>query len=76
MSEEAVARVRALLDKLAMDDPRWSGQVFLIERGAFTNVAFRENDPGLTLLEAVHQAIRGDAPTNVINLPIRRTNPR
>lgn len=60
VTNEAAARVAAMLDDVAMTDPSWNGADFLIERDDFTCIAGEESYDAAALLSRVHAAISDD----------------
>jgi hypothetical protein len=56
--ENAVARVKTLLEETAVYDPNWNGAEFKIERGAFTCIECADEVNGAVLLGAINRALR------------------
>lgn len=64
VSDEAVARVEALLDETALRDPDWNGAEFCIVRNDFTAIDDSNGIRAAILLSAVHRAIQENMQTN------------
>lgn len=60
VSDEAVARVEALLCEVAMRDPNWNGANFQIERDEFTCIPDDESADAVILLRQIERAICGE----------------
>lgn len=57
---EAVARVQALLDEVAMRDPNWNGADFKIVRDDFTCITDNESYDAVALLHRIIDALRDE----------------
>ncbi len=59
-TQEAVARVRELLDETALRDPNWNGTQFEIERDDFTCIPGRDDVAAAVLFGKVQLALRNE----------------
>ena len=59
-SQEAVERVRALLEETALRDPNWNGADFVIERDDFTCFPDRDDADGCRLMSDIQRALRNE----------------
>lgn len=60
VSPAALARVKALLDEVALHDCNWSGADFRIEREDWTGIADDDSANACILLNQIHAAIDGE----------------
>lgn len=58
--KEAVERVRALLEEVAMRDPNWSGAVFEVERDDFTCIPGDDSIEAVALYGRIQSALIGE----------------
>lgn len=59
-SAEAVARVRALLQDVALRDPNWNGAEFEIERDDYTCIPDRDDADACALLIDIQRVLRNE----------------
>ena len=59
-TQEAVARVRELLDETALRDPNWNGAQFEVERDDFTCIPGRDDADAAVLFGKVQRALRNE----------------
>lgn len=60
-SAEAVARVHALLDEVALRDPNWNGAAFKVERDDFTCIPGRDDAEACALLIDIQRVLRNES---------------
>lgn len=57
---EAVARVQALLEEVALRDPNWNGAVFRVERDDYTCIPGRDDYDACRLMADIRRALRNE----------------